>query len=130
GAEAAEDCAALIQELTRLQNGNVPAASVAPVPEALDELKTAAVADSTIRVDVALLDKLMNLVGELVLARNQLQQFTATHSETALRGPAQRLNAITTELQEGVMKTRMQPIATVWNRLPRLTRDLSLACGK
>ena len=78
----------------------------------------AAVADSTIRVDVGLLDKLMNLVGELVLARNQILQFAATQEDSAFVATSQRLNLITTELQEGVMKTRMQPIGNVWNRVP------------
>jgi len=60
-------------------------------------------------VDVTLLDKLMNLVGELVLARNQILQFGNTKEHAGLVAPSQRLNLITTELQEGVMKTRMQP---------------------
>jgi two-component system chemotaxis sensor kinase CheA len=81
-------------------------------------------AGSTIRVDVMLLDKLMNLVGELVLARNQILQGDATKSGTS-SGASQRLNLITSELQEGVMRTRMQPIGVVWNKLPRVIRDLA-----
>ncbi|MGC8550417.1 MAG: chemotaxis protein CheW [Acidobacteriaceae bacterium] len=96
--------------------------------------REAHLADSTIRVDVGLLDKLMNLVGELVLARNQLLQDTtnqsATHQTTTLQKTSQRLNLITSELQEGVMKTRMQPIGVVWNKLPRVVRDLASRCGK
>jgi two-component system chemotaxis sensor kinase CheA len=88
------------------------------------------ISNNTIRVDVGLLDRLMNLVGELVLARNQILQFTSTQSDVVYLGAAQRLNLITTELQEGVMKTRMQPIGTVWNKLPRLVRDLAMNCGK
>jgi two-component system chemotaxis sensor kinase CheA len=87
------------------------------------------VAESTIRVDVGLLNKLMNLVGELVLARNQLVQETTSLNPTLLK-TAQRLNLITSELQEGVMKTRMQPIGVVWNKLPRVVRDLAAKCGK
>ena len=88
-------------------------------------------ASNTIRVDVALLDKLMNLVGELVLARNQILQFTAAPAgHPAFLSTAQRLNLITTELQEGVMKTRMQPIGNIWNKFPRMVRDLAVACGK
>ena len=87
-------------------------------------------ADSTVRIDVELLDRLMNLVGELVLARNQVLQLTHTIDDTAMTAAAQRLNLITTELQEGVMKTRMQPIKNVWSKLPRLVRDLSNTCGK
>ncbi|MGB9605524.1 MAG: chemotaxis protein CheA, partial [Bryobacteraceae bacterium] len=88
------------------------------------------VADTTIRVDVGLLDKLMNLVGELVLARNQILQYSARQEDAAFNATSQRLNLITTQLQEGVMKTRMQPIRTVWNKLPRMVRDLATACGK
>jgi len=86
-------------------------------------------ADSAIRVDVALLNRLMNLVGELVLARNQLLQDTSSHSP-ALQQTSQRLNLITSELQEGVMKTRMQPIGVIWNKLPRIVRDLASQVGK
>ncbi len=86
--------------------------------------------DSTIRVDVALLDKLMTRVGELVLARNQILQFNSTIDDSALHSAMQRLNLITTELQEGVMKTRMQPIGTVWSKFPRLVRDLATMCEK
>jgi two-component system chemotaxis sensor kinase CheA len=92
--------------------------------------KASTVADSTIRVDVGLLDKLMNLVGELVLTRNQILQFNARQEDSTLNTTSQRLNLITTELQEGVMKTRMQPIGVVWNKLPRLVRDLATASGK
>ncbi|MEM9190891.1 MAG: chemotaxis protein CheW [Myxococcota bacterium] len=86
--------------------------------------------ETTIRVGVDLLDTLMNLVGELVLVRNQILQ-TTIHADdpTAVRN-AQRLNHVTTELQEGVMKTRMQPIGTVWRKLPRVVRDLAQDCGK
>jgi two-component system, chemotaxis family, sensor kinase CheA len=87
-------------------------------------------ADSTIRVDVALLDKLMTRVGELVLARNQILQFTNVFGDSDLLSASQRLNLITTELQEGVMKTRMQPIGNVWAKFPRMVRDLAAICGK
>jgi two-component system chemotaxis sensor kinase CheA len=116
--------------------GEILVANDAAEPIAvLDALKSQSetqseVSNNTIRVDVGLLDKLMNLVGELVLARNQVLQFTSTQKDTMFLGTAQRLNLITTELQEGVMKTRMQPIGTVWNKLPRMVRDLALECGK
>jgi two-component system, chemotaxis family, sensor kinase CheA len=87
-------------------------------------------ADATIRVDVDLLDNLMNLVGELVLARNQIMQFTGETSSANLIDTSQRLNLITTELQEGVMKTRMQPIGNVFSKFPRVVRDISLSLGK
>ncbi len=87
-------------------------------------------AETSVRVDVTLLDHLMNLVGELVLARNQLLQLIGQRSDAELMVPAQRLNIITTELQEGVMKTRMQPIGKVFQRFPRVVRDLASQCGK
>ena len=88
------------------------------------------ISDTAIRVDVTQLDRLMNLVGELVLARNQIVQFTAEAKEPTLLNAAQRLNLITTELQESVMKTRMQPIGNVWAKFPRIVRDLAQELGK
>lgn len=102
----------------------------AEAPQAQSEARSSALSDSTIRVDVGLLDKLMNLVGELVLARNQVLQFTTQQKDTAFVATSQRLNLITSELQEGVMKTRMQPIGTIWSKLPRVVRDLAMTCGK
>lgn len=101
-----------------------------PAPAAQDTEKGQSVSDTAIRVDVGLLDKLMNLVGELVLARNQVLQFNSQREDAALNATSQRLNLITTELQEGVMKTRMQPIGLVWNKLPRLVRDVSHSLGR
>ena len=88
------------------------------------------VADSTIRVDVTLLDNLMNLAGELVLSRNQMLQHAANYNDASLTATSQRLNLITTELQAEVMKTRMQPIGVIWNKFPRIVRDLGQASGK
>ncbi|HJT99677.1 MAG TPA: chemotaxis protein CheA [Actinomycetes bacterium] len=88
------------------------------------------VADGSIRVDVDRLDSLMRLMGELVLTRNHsVAHAAATGDATLVRGAA-RLNLITTELQEVVLRMRMQPIDIVWNKLPRLVRDLGAACGK
>ncbi len=84
----------------------------------------------TIRVGVNLLDKLMTLVGELVLARNQLLQYTSTVENSGLQTISQRMNLIATELQEEVMKTRMQPIGNIWNQFPRTVRDVALGCNK
>ena len=98
--------------------------------EAAPVAKGPSVADSTIRVDVGLLDKLMNLVGELVLSRNQILQYAVRHADASLGASSQHLNLITSELQEGVMKTRMQPIGTVWNKLPRVVRDMANASQK
>ena len=81
-------------------------------------------------MDVDLLDRLMNLVGELVLARNQIVQYAGQGQDATFNTTTQHLNQLTSELQEGVMKTRMQPIGNIWNKFPRVVRDLSLACGK
>ena len=97
-----------------------------PDPESSREAR---LADSTIRVDVGLLNRLMNMVGELVLARNQLLQ-NAPAQTTSIQKTLQRLSLITGELQEGLMKTRMQPVGVVWNKLPRVVRDLAAQCGK
>jgi two-component system, chemotaxis family, sensor kinase CheA len=94
------------------------------------EMRAPAVADSAIRVDVGLLDKLMTLVGELVLARNQVMQFSASQEDGAFVSTVKKLNLLTSELQAGVMKTRMQPISTIWSKFPRVVRDLAVACGK
>jgi two-component system chemotaxis sensor kinase CheA len=87
-------------------------------------------AAETIRVGVTVLDKLMTLVGELVLARNQLLQISNTVEDTGLQAVSQRMNLIATELQEEVMKTRMQPIGNIWSQFPRTVRDVALGCGK
>jgi two-component system chemotaxis sensor kinase CheA len=113
----------------------VEAGAVEPaqVAEALAEQKEvkSSVADTTLRVDVGLLDQVMTLVGELVLARNQILQYASTQGvEPAFANTTQRLNMITTELQAGVMKTRMQPIGNVWSKFPRVVRDLAAQFGK
>ena len=116
---------------------STPAATQAAVP-ALEAKPGAAeaarksemVAAQTLRVPVDLLESLMNLVGELVLTRNQLSQMVRTTSDNAFKAPLQRLSQITSELQEGVMKTRMQPIGNAWGKLPRIIRDLSVDLGK
>jgi two-component system chemotaxis sensor kinase CheA len=95
-----------------------------------DVARPSAAVDSNIRVGVGLLDKLMDLVGELVLTRNQILQFNIEREDPALNATSQRLNLITTELQEGVMKTRMQPIGVVWSKLPRVVRDMAMTLGK
>ena len=84
----------------------------------------------TVRVGVTLLDKLMNLVGELVLARNQLLQSSSGMQDAGFQAIAQRMNLIASELQEEVMKTRMQPIGNIWSKFPRTVRDLAHTCGK
>jgi two-component system chemotaxis sensor kinase CheA len=92
------------------------------------------VVDSSVRVDVELLDSLMRLVGELVLARNQLvsrlDDTTDATKDSSLARSAQRLSLVTSELQEQVMKTRMQPVDAVWSKMPRVVRDLAKQCGR
>ena len=88
------------------------------------------VVTDTVRIGVNLLDRLMNLVGELVLARNQLMQLSLRSSDSGLQVVSQRMNLIAAELQEQVMKTRMQPIGNIWSKLPRTVRDLAHSCGK
>ena len=120
-----------------------PVAAPAPAPVAVDDsAKVPGKSDGSprpepakksdnIRVDVALLDKLMNLVGELVLARNQVLQFANdTWQDATFVATSQRLNLITMELQEGVMKTRMQPINNIWGKFPRMVRHLASVCSK
>ena len=113
-----------------VENGSANPPDVLEAIQEQKEIRALAATDSNIRVDVGLLDKLMNLVGELVLARNQILQYSSTQQDPVFLSTSQRLNLITTELQEGVMKTRMQPIGNIWARFPRLVRDLATSCGK
>lgn len=99
----------------------------APATPTLTERR--ATSDSSIRVDVDLLDELMRQVGELVLVRNQISQLAGFDSGDLLRS-SQRLSLIASELQEGVMKTRMQPIEHIWSKMPRVVRDLAAACKR
>jgi len=92
--------------------------------------KKAPAAPQSIRVNVSLLENMMTMVSELVLSRNQLLQMVRGVSDSEFTVPLQRLNHVTTELQEGVMKTRMQPVGNAWSKLPRIVRDLSLELGK
>ncbi len=160
GSDGARDYAELIGRLSQFIDGKAPpaarpAAKATSYPESLDlprtvvaqsdasappmlgpsstgqaEREAAAVAESTVRLDIGRLDKLMNLASELVLARNQILQCAAGQTDTLLAGATRHLNLITSELQEEVMATRMQPIATIWSKFPRVVRDLAHACGK
>ncbi|MFA4995488.1 MAG: chemotaxis protein CheW [Bdellovibrionales bacterium] len=88
------------------------------------------VADQSIRVNVDQLETLMTTVSELVLTRNQLLQILRGEKDSLFATPLQRLNQVTSELQEGVMKTRMQPIGNAWAKLPRIVRDLAHEMNK
>jgi len=85
---------------------------------------------ASLRVNVDVLENLMTLVSEMVLTRNQLLQMVRGYEDSEFTVPIQRLSHITTDLQEGVMKTRMQPIGNAWSKLPRIVRDLSIETGK
>ena len=97
-----------------------------PSPKA----KESVVASQSIRVSVDLLENLMNMVSELVLTRNQLMQMVRGQRDSEFTVPLQRLSHVTTDLQEGVMQTRMQPIGNAWAKLPRIVRDLALELDK
>jgi two-component system, chemotaxis family, sensor kinase CheA len=88
------------------------------------------IASHSIRIHVETLDHLMTTVSELVLTRNQLLEIVRRHEDSDFKVPLQRLSNVTAELQEGVMKTRMQPIGNAWQKLPRIVRDLSAELGK
>jgi two-component system, chemotaxis family, sensor kinase CheA len=103
------------------------AAPIAPAGHDEDNSKTI---NQSIRVAVDSLERLMTMVSELVLTRNQLLEIVRRHEDSEFKGPLQRLSSVTAELQEGVMKTRMQPIGNAWQKLPRIVRDLSNELGK
>lgn len=94
------------------------------------EARSASIVDGGIRVDVALLDYVMRLVGDLALTRDQLLQYSRTNGDSAQLGTMGRLNLITAALQDGVMRMCKQPIGNVWKRFPRVVRDLALQCDK
>lgn len=98
--------------------------------EAGKAVEVAAKTQTSLRVNVGLLDTLMNLAGELVLSRNQLLQGISSSNVKATEVSGQRIDMITSELQEAIMKTRMQPIANILNKFTRVVRDLSQQLGK
>jgi two-component system, chemotaxis family, sensor kinase CheA len=110
---------------------NIPEAIEQKIKPAKPASTKLSASETSLRVDVNLLDELMNLVGELVLTRNQLLQYTKnSKKDPVFQRTSQRLNLITSELQESVMRTRMQPISNVWNKFPRIVRDIAQTCGK
>ncbi|NOG69179.1 chemotaxis protein CheW [Roseicella sp. DB1501] len=140
GQEPAGEDAPLIARLDAEAEGQAPPAALAPPsapspaaapePDPVPAAPGGASPPQTIRVSVEVLEDLMMLVSELVLTRNQLLQLARAREDSAFAVPLQRLSHITTDLQEGVMKTRMQPIGHAWAKLPRLVRDLGLELGK
>lgn len=111
---------------------SAPLPPVAPPPAAPAPARVvkAPAVDNSVRVDVTLLDQIMNLVSELVLTRNRAVQQRAEIRDLGHLATIQRLDHLTSDLQERVMKTRMQQVGTLWNKLPRVVRDLALSCGK
>ncbi|MSP42079.1 MAG: hybrid sensor histidine kinase/response regulator [Alphaproteobacteria bacterium] len=105
-------------------------ANQSPDQDAAVKNPGSSIANQSVRVTVDLLEHLMTMVSELVLTRNQLMQIVRDQEDSEFKGPLQRLNLVTTELQEGVMETRMQPIGNAWQKLPRIVRDLSHELGK
>ncbi len=134
---AAEMEAERAREAAPQQEAKPPATQAPPPAKTADTKKAPAKADketsvaqSSIRVNVDVLENLMTLVSELVLTRNALLQMVRGLEDHEFQVPLQRLSHITSDLQEGVMKTRMQPIGNAWAKLPRIVRDLSIESGK
>ena len=116
------------------RQGSVKEAKAKPAKRAAaaepDVQEADKIANQSIRVNVDTLEHLMTMVSELVLTRNQLLEISRRNEDTEFKVPLQRLSNVTAELQEGVMKTRMQPIGNAWQKLPRIVRDLSGELGK
>ena len=117
---------------------NEAAKAAAPAPSSdlkkpaakANEGKSAVEADTTVRVDTKILDDIMNLVGELVLVRNRLVNMASRRSDQEMSKAISNLDVVTGDLQNSVMKTRMQPVKKVFGRFPRVVRDLARKLGK
>jgi two-component system chemotaxis sensor kinase CheA len=105
-----------------------PAARAEAVGEPARPRAQGTAAESTLRVDVTLLNRMMNLVGELVLTRNQVLQ--ATSADPNMTMLSRRLDMVTADLRESVMKARMQPVSNIFSKMPRMVRDLSQSLGR
>ena len=108
----------------------MPERPLRPAEGMANDEEAAKTANQSIRVTLDTLEHLMTMVSELVLTRNQLLEIVRRHEDSEFKVPLQRLSNVTAELQEGVMKTRMQPIGNAWQKLPRIVRDLSAELGK
>jgi len=122
-------------KVVQISNKEVSPLPSTDVPEPVDSKESPEPERSTeiaapIKVSVELLDKLMNLVSEMVLARNRLLSFARTSGDLAFNNTVRRIDSVTLELQERMMKTRMQPINQVWTKFPRLVRDIAQETGK
>jgi two-component system chemotaxis sensor kinase CheA len=141
GLVMAEDAGADIHQIHQEEEEGVAAEHAPAPPEKNPETQKAApsaaapkteapTTTQSLRVNVDVLENLMTMVSELVLTRNQLLQILRLQDDSEFSGPLQRLNHVVSELQEGVMKTRMQPIGNAWSKLPRIIRDLAMELGK
>lgn len=139
GKEPEKDWGAVVARLEAILDGNTSSSQPVPAEPGtfaadrdFDKPHTQSlVPGDSIRVDVTVLDRLMNQIGELVLIRNELMQLTESGDEkVSIRSSIQRLNGITAELQASVMKTRMRQIGSIWSQYPRLVRDIAAECGK
>tara|TARA_R110002124_G_scaffold64985_2_gene177873 strand:- start:693882 stop:696629 length:2748 start_codon:yes stop_codon:yes gene_type:complete len=120
----------LDEEIAKKIEAIKPAGPVAEVPAEAAVKKKASIASQSLRVSMDVLEDLMTMVSELVLTRNQLMQIMRRQNDSEFTGPLQRLNHVVSELQDGVMKTRMQPIGNAWAKLPRIVRDISIELDK
>ena len=102
----------------------------APAPAADGGERHAAAVPENVRVDVGLLDNLVDLAGELVLTRNHIVNLAKGREDTALAAATQRLNFVTAQLQDGIMRMRMQPVSNLFSKYPRVVRDLARSCRK
>ena len=115
------------------QPSTAAAKSASPLPTAAAQelgVESAQEVAQPVKVNLDLLDKLMNLVSEMVLARNRLLPFAADFGDHHFSGAVRTIDLLTQELQERMMMTRMQPISQIWSKFPRLIRDVSNECGK
>ena len=128
-AEAEKAAAAAVAPVAEAKVPAAPEKKAAPA-ESGKKAESGGVAAASIRVNVDVLEDLMTMVSELVLTRNQLLQMVRGQDDSEFTVPLQRLSHITSDLQEGVMKTRMQPIGNAWAKLPRIVRDLAVESGK
>jgi two-component system, chemotaxis family, sensor kinase CheA len=110
--------------------GGLAAGATSATSGRADDRTDGKIANQSIRVQLDTLEQLMTMVSELVLTRNQLLDIVRRHDDSEFKVPLQRLSNVTAELQDGVMKTRMQPIGNAWQKLPRVVRDLSAELGK
>jgi two-component system, chemotaxis family, sensor kinase CheA len=126
-----EPAASLVAAINEPVNSATAPAEIASTERAAAQpAGGAAVVENSIRVQVGVLDCLMNLAGELVLGRNQLMQTISAEGHAGIDAVAARLDQVTTELQEAIMRTRMQPIGAAFSKFPRVVRDLSAKLGK